>query len=32
MLNYMVRQTADFESNITSVERIDEYCNTPHEV
>jgi hypothetical protein len=24
--------TAEFESNITSVERIKEYCNTEHEV
>ena len=23
--------SAEFETNITSVERIDEYCNTPHE-
>ncbi len=23
--------SADFETNITSAERIEEYCNTPHE-
>nr|UOU03337.1 ATP-binding cassette subfamily C1-6 [Brachionus rubens] len=30
-LNWLVRMSADFESNITSVERIKEYCETPHE-
>ena len=28
----LVRMTAEFESNITSVERIKEYCETEHEV
>ena len=28
----MVRMSAEFEIVITSVERIDEYCKTPHEV
>ena len=33
MLNWMVRMSAEFESNITSVERIKEYCQTDnHEV
>jgi hypothetical protein len=32
MLNWLVRMSAEFESNITSVERIKEYCETPHEV
>ena len=27
----MVRMSAEFESNITSVERIKEYCEVPHE-
>lgn len=27
MLNHLVQMTADFESNITSVERIKEYCS-----
>ena len=31
-LNWLVRMSAEFETNITSVERIDEYCHTPHEV
>lgn len=32
MLNVLVMETAEFESNITSVERIKEYCSTePHE-
>nr|APD26519.1 ATP-binding cassette transporter subfamily C member 1 X6 protein [Brachionus koreanus] len=30
-LNWLVRMSADFESNITSVERIKEYCETSHE-
>jgi ABC-type multidrug transport system fused ATPase/permease subunit len=30
-LNWLVRMTADFESNIVSVERIKEYCEVPHE-
>ncbi len=30
-LNWLVRMSADFETNITSAERIEEYCNTPHE-
>lgn len=30
-LNWLVRMSADFETNITSVERIKEYCETPHE-
>ena len=31
-LNWLVRQIADFEANITSVERIREYCDdVPHE-
>jgi hypothetical protein len=28
----IVRRSAEFESNITSVERLIEYQNTPHEV
>ena len=33
MLNHLVKMTADFESTITSVERINEYCSTEsHEV
>ena len=28
----LVRMSAEFESNITSVERIKEYCETEHEV
>ena len=28
----IVRRSAEFESNITSVERLTEYQNTPHEV
>ncbi len=31
-LNMTVRASAEFETNITSAERIEEYCNTPHEV
>lgn len=31
-LNWLVRMSAEFESNVTSVERINEYCETPHEV
>jgi ATP-binding cassette, subfamily C (CFTR/MRP), member 1 len=31
MLNWLVRMSADFESNVISVERIKEYCETPHE-
>jgi ABC-type multidrug transport system fused ATPase/permease subunit len=31
-LNWLVRMSAEFETNITSVERIKEYCETPHEV
>jgi hypothetical protein len=31
-MNWIVRVSAEFESNITSVERINEYLNTPHEV
>lgn len=31
-LHALVRVSAEFESNITSIERIEEYCNTPHEV
>ena len=27
-----MRQFSDFEANVTSVERINEYENTPHEV
>nr|QUF59450.1 ATP-binding cassette transporter Abcc1-6 [Brachionus angularis] len=30
-LNWLVRMSADFESNVTSVERIKEYTETPHE-
>ena len=30
-LTWFVRQTSEFESNITSIERINEYCHTPHE-
>jgi ABC-type multidrug transport system fused ATPase/permease subunit len=30
-LNWLVRMTADFETNIVSVERIKEYCEVPHE-
>lgn len=30
-LNWLVRMSVDFESNITSVERIKEYCETPKE-
>ena len=28
----LVRMSAEFETNVTSAERIEEYCNTPHEV
>ena len=31
ILNWLVRVSANFETNITSVERIKEYCETPHE-
>jgi ATP-binding cassette, subfamily C (CFTR/MRP), member 1 len=31
VLNWLVRMSADFESNVISVERIKEYCETPHE-
>ena len=31
-LNWVIMNSAEFETNITSVERIDEYCKTPHEV
>ena len=31
-LNWLVRMSADFETNITSIERIKEYFETPHEV
>ena len=31
-LNWVVRMSADFETNIISIERIKEYCHTPHEV
>ena len=31
-LNWLVRMSAEFETNITSAERIEEYCHTPHEV
>jgi hypothetical protein len=31
-MTWFVRQSAQFESNITSVERIIEYQNMPHEV
>lgn len=31
-LNWLVRQFSEFEANVTSVERIKEYENTPHEV
>lgn len=30
-LNWLVRMSAEFETNVTSAERIEEYCNTPHE-
>ncbi|RNA33218.1 multidrug resistance-associated 1 isoform X1 [Brachionus plicatilis] len=30
-LTYGVKSAADLESNLTSVERINEYCNTPQE-
>ena len=30
-LNWLVRMSADFETNITSAERIDEYCNKAFE-
>jgi ATP-binding cassette, subfamily C (CFTR/MRP), member 1 len=33
MLNYLLRMTSDFETSITSVERINEYCSSDqHEV
>lgn len=32
VLGHLVRMTAEFESNLTSVERLNEYCKTPHEV
>lgn len=32
MLNYLVRMTAEFESNVTSIERIQEYFKIPQEV
>ena len=33
MLNWLVRMSAEFESNVTSVERIREYIDEiPHEV
>ena len=31
-LNWFVMMSSDFESNITSVERVKEYINTPSEV
>ena len=31
MLSWFVRFSSEFEANITSIERINEYCNTPHE-
>jgi len=31
ILSWFVRFSSDFEANITSIERIKEYCNTPHE-
>jgi hypothetical protein len=31
-LNHLVKMTAQLESNLTSVERIKEYCHTPREV
>ncbi len=31
-MNYMVKMTAQLESNLVSVERINEYCHTPCEV
>jgi len=31
-LNWLVRMSAEFETNITSAERIEEYCHTPQEV
>ena len=31
MMEYAVKCAADLESNLTSVERIKEYCNTPQE-
>jgi ATP-binding cassette subfamily C (CFTR/MRP) protein 1 len=31
MLNYLVRMTAEFESNVTCIERIKEYFNIPQE-
>ena len=31
-LSWLVRYSTEFEANITSIERINEYCNTPHEV
>ena len=30
-LTWMVRTFSDFESNIVSVERVNEYCDLPHE-
>ena len=30
-LNWLVRMSAAFETSVTSAERIEEYCNTPHE-
>jgi ATP-binding cassette subfamily C (CFTR/MRP) protein 1 len=30
-LIWLVRSTSEFETSITAVERIKEYCNTPHE-
>lgn len=30
-MSYAVKSAADLESNLTSVERIKEYCNTPLE-
>ena len=32
IMTMIVRRSSDFESNITSVERLTEYLSTPHEV
>lgn len=31
ILSWFIRFSSEFEANITSIERINEYCNTPHE-
>ena len=32
MLNFLTQNTSELESNIISIERVKEYCQTPHEV